>query len=84
MDKKNDYVFEAITGQIYGCKPPSCLICEHCTDIYTDYTNGPYMIICALHYENEIEAGCKHFQLDSEAETIEQFEKRTGADFEVV
>lgn len=23
-----------------------CLCCEHCTDIFWDYSNGPYMLIC--------------------------------------
>ncbi len=24
----------------------SCLFCEHCTDVFWDYTNGPYMFLC--------------------------------------
>ena len=24
----------------------SCFFCQHCTDIFFDYTNGPYMFIC--------------------------------------
>ena len=26
-----------------------CVFCEHCTDIFWDYTNGPYMVGCKLH-----------------------------------
>ena len=24
----------------------SCFFCQHCTDIFFDYANGPYMFIC--------------------------------------
>ena len=24
----------------------SCLFCEHCMDVFWDYTNGPYMFFC--------------------------------------
>lgn len=24
----------------------SCLFCEHCDDVFWDYSNGPYMFIC--------------------------------------
>ena len=24
----------------------SCFFCEHCTDMYYDYTYGPYMFFC--------------------------------------
>ena len=24
----------------------SCFFCQHCTDIFFDYTNGPYMFLC--------------------------------------
>ena len=24
----------------------SCLFCDHCTDVFWDYTNGPYMFFC--------------------------------------
>ena len=32
----------------YKCDahPRGCLFCEHCTDVFFDYTNGPYMFIC--------------------------------------
>lgn len=25
-----------------------CLFCKHCTDIWWDYTNGPYMLSCEI------------------------------------
>ena len=24
----------------------SCIFCVHCTDLFFDYTNGPYLFIC--------------------------------------
>ena len=24
----------------------SCLFCGHCTDVFWDYANGPYMFLC--------------------------------------
>ena len=24
----------------------SCLFCDHCTDVFWDYENGPYMFFC--------------------------------------
>lgn len=30
------------------CPAESCVFCDHCTDIYYDYSNGPYMFACEL------------------------------------
>jgi hypothetical protein len=30
------------------CPVNSCVFCDHCTDIYYDYSNGPYMFVCEL------------------------------------
>lgn len=34
--------------EYYECDAPDncCLFCEHCTDVFFDYTNGPYMFLC--------------------------------------
>lgn len=31
----------------YECDAPDncCLFCKHCTDVFWDYTNGPYMFM---------------------------------------
>lgn len=29
-----------------------CLVCKHCTDMFYDYTNGPYMVMCKYTYIN--------------------------------
>lgn len=28
-----------------------CLFCKHCEDVFWDYTNGPYMMICGKQRE---------------------------------
>lgn len=35
----------------------SCFFRQHCTDIWFDYTNGPYMFWCDL--EANVESGLK-------------------------
>lgn len=60
--KKIDYipegyeVWEAITGKKYAVRINSCFFCEHNTDIFVDYTNGPYMLFCDL--DRDTDAGC--------------------------
>ena len=34
---------------VVKCKnDKDCLFCKNCSDIFYDYTNGPYMVICRL------------------------------------
>lgn len=40
--------FECENGFIYQVPDDSCYICDHCTDIWYDYTHGPYMSLCDL------------------------------------
>ena len=50
-----------------GWKIPKkcCLTCEHCSDIWWDYTNGPYMIICTIEKANEYHI-CDSWKSDGE------------------
>ena len=56
----------------YKCDahPRGCLFCQHCTDVWWDYTNGPYMFMCELQTEEHdptahgIYGECKHFNHD--------------------
>lgn len=41
-----------------------CVFCKHCTDIYWDFTNGPYMCFCELYTEPMKEMEC--FEEDEE------------------
>ena len=43
-----------------------CLFCKHCTDVYWDYSHGPYMMICIKH-DDVFDCGgargtCKDFE----------------------
>lgn len=31
----------------------SCLFCSHCTDVFWDFTHGPYMFICDVGADTE-------------------------------
>lgn len=44
------YVLHDAFGDInVKCKHDKlCVFCEHCTDVFWDYTNGPYMLFCDL------------------------------------
>ena len=41
--------------EFYSVDAParSCLFCEHCTDVFWDYTNGPYMFLCDVNADVE-------------------------------
>lgn len=44
--KLKPYVCE--NGRVYILPSNHCVFCRHCTDIFYDYTNGPYMFMCDL------------------------------------
>lgn len=39
-----------------------CLFCTHCTDIFYDATNGPYMFTCDRDYEMGTEECERYFE----------------------
>ena len=54
----------------YKCDahPRGCLFCKHSTDVWWDFTNGPYMIMCDIDTEGKeltrkgFIGKCKHFE----------------------
>lgn len=46
-------VFELSDGRKFGAHKHSCLFCNHCSDIYWDYSNGIYAINCDKNWNNE-------------------------------
>ena len=48
----NHKVYELTDGVKVGAHKYSCLFCFHCTDIFWDYTNGIYDIICDIELQN--------------------------------
>ena len=83
--KNNDYVWVRSDGKVYGLKTrKSCLICKHCTDIFWDYTNGPYMTICEKSCDEsdlpgETNGGteCDLFELEDGTMTASEYEEKT-------
>lgn len=55
-------------GYTVKAHPKSCFFCQHLTDIFYDYTNGPYGFVCNL--VGDIETGmrgvCPDFKEDDE------------------
>jgi len=44
----------------------SCFFCRHCTDIFFDYTHGPYLFICreGVNTSNGLKGQCNLFKED--------------------
>ena len=40
-----------------------CLFCDHCTDVWWDYENGPYMFFCVVDKDTSKGArgACEYF-----------------------
>lgn len=40
-----------------------CLFCGYCTDVWWDYTHGPYMLYCEIDCDTEqgAKGECEHF-----------------------
>lgn len=66
-------VYKCDNGKFYKPKERTCLLCAHCTDIFYDYTHGPYTAICEL--GREIEYPCDDFEEDKEDPNIIEVEE---------
>lgn len=54
--------YQITNGPTILCKnDKDCLFCTHCTDVFWDYSNGPYMIICDLG-EETFKDNCIYFK----------------------
>lgn len=53
-------------GHKYIARSNSCFFCKHCTDIFWDYTNGPYMFFC-----DEMKSGIKEDECEYNDQLIE-------------
>lgn len=54
---------------VYLMPATHCVFCKNCTDIFYDYTNGPYMFLCELNKQEELEiteteCRCEYFEDD--------------------
>ena len=56
--------FKCENGFTYKMPENHCVFCDHCTDIFCDFTNGPYLCLCDLgHDDFEI---CGMFESEEE------------------
>lgn len=47
---------DPLTGRrTYKCPHKACVFCDHCTDVWWDYSNGPYMMVCEI--RGDVERG---------------------------
>ena len=51
--KKYIYTYDHIFPKKVIVAEGECLVCKHCTDIFYDSTNGPYMVFCEYTFTNE-------------------------------
>lgn len=78
---KQDYIYECENGTIYGIPKNTkcCLICKHCTDMFYDYTNGPYMFFCGIDEDTDECINCNSFELREDAITVEEYENKINS-----
>lgn len=60
----NFKLFECANGRTYQAPDKSCCFCKHCTDIFYDFTHGPYLFMCDLERDAEkaFENTCANFE----------------------
>lgn len=71
MIEKIDYIPEGyvkwysdLMGVTYVVPARCCLLCAKCTDVFLDYTNGPYMFICDDNHDTAkgMDEKCNYFE----------------------
>ena len=67
-----DITYSTYKCEYYEVMAPinSCYFCQHCTDIWFDYTNGPYMFLCLKEADTQqgIQGKCEQFLLEVKGE----------------
>lgn len=71
MKDTRNRLFKCDNGKTYVAYYGGCLACEHCTDIFWDYTNGPYAFVCELNKECK-ELPCDFFEVDESLEITDK------------
>lgn len=72
--------FECRSGKVYLFPKTHCVFCKHCTNMFYDYTNGPYIFICEFGLEPDItetECMCEKFEDNGYVFDDVEYETRT-------
>ena len=56
--------FMCDNGMVYQFPDRHCSSCANCSDVFYDYTNGPYLFICNI--GEQYESGCRLYKEDNE------------------
>lgn len=70
--------FRLQNGKEYMLPENSCAFCEHCTDVFYDYTNGPYAFKCELPNKmclDVLKTDCKDFVSEFRMKTCEEIKE---------
>lgn len=52
QNKEKTRVFKCGNGFSYKMPEHHCVFCDHCTDLFYDFANGPYLFICDLGHDD--------------------------------
>lgn len=56
--------FKCDNGKTYSFPNNHCSSCKYCTDVFYDYTNGPYLFLCNI--RKKYDDGCDRYEADEE------------------
>lgn len=71
-------------GSVYKMPSVHCVFCKHCTDLFYDYTNGPYMFCCDKELELNIsETGCSCVGFEDDGYVLDEEEQKKRMEFTV-
>lgn len=75
-------LFECESGGVYRFPINHCVFCRHCTDLFYDYTNGPYMFSCDLDLQpfmTEFTCTCDKFEDTGYVFDVDEYKARVEA-----
>lgn len=54
----------------YAYEEPCCTVCKHCTDVFWDYSHGPYMALCEI-CQGETGDTCGKYEPDPDCPPVD-------------
>lgn len=67
---KPKYLFKCENGKTYAVCKDMCIVCSKCSDIFYDYSNGPYLFFCEDNIDTE-DNYCSNFEFVGESDSVE-------------